>query len=264
MNIKKRAGFTLIELSIVLVIIGLIIGGVLVGRDLIKGAELRAAVSQMERYDTAVNIFRNKYSGLPGDFTRAGSFGFYSTDITPNGNSLLEINPGGGASSPGYISNEVAVFFRHLTQSGLISDNIEGGDCLDPFSSGETLANYFAASKLAPNTYIIPIAKDGLNYYYLLRGMSVGAGDPGFLDGADAGNTGAPDFKPYPAIPVMSAFQMDSKLDDGIATTGRVVTTDNGVSGTAGADDSCQTGGVYTTTPDPELNTCQLRIRTSF
>ena len=46
-SITKKQGFTLIELSIVLVIIGLIVGGVLVGQDLIKGAEIRATVAQI-------------------------------------------------------------------------------------------------------------------------------------------------------------------------------------------------------------------------
>jgi prepilin-type N-terminal cleavage/methylation domain-containing protein len=61
------AAFTLIEMSIVLVIIGLIVGGVLVGQSLISAAAVRAQISQIERYQTAVNAFRDKYSGLPGD-----------------------------------------------------------------------------------------------------------------------------------------------------------------------------------------------------
>jgi prepilin-type N-terminal cleavage/methylation domain-containing protein len=66
MNISKH-GFTLIELSIVLVIIGLIVGGILVGRDLISAAAVRAQISQIERYHTAANTFRTKYAYLPGD-----------------------------------------------------------------------------------------------------------------------------------------------------------------------------------------------------
>jgi prepilin-type N-terminal cleavage/methylation domain-containing protein len=65
--LKHEEGFTLVELSIVLVIIGLIIGGVLVGQDMIKAAEIRSTVSQIQSYDTAANTFRDKYEYVPGD-----------------------------------------------------------------------------------------------------------------------------------------------------------------------------------------------------
>ncbi len=66
-NSAAIQGFTLVELAIVLVVIGLIAGGVLVGRDLINAAGVRAQVGQIEKYQTAVNAFRLKYNGLPGD-----------------------------------------------------------------------------------------------------------------------------------------------------------------------------------------------------
>ncbi len=61
-----------------LVIIGLIVGGVLVGQDLIKAAQARATITQIEKYHTAVNTFRGKYGELPGDISAAGAsqFGF--------------------------------------------------------------------------------------------------------------------------------------------------------------------------------------------
>src|SRR5882757_2419229 len=73
---QKEAGFTLIELSIVLVIIGLIVGGVLVGQDLIRAAEVRATISQIEKYNTAVNTFRGKYNALPGDMNSSTATAF--------------------------------------------------------------------------------------------------------------------------------------------------------------------------------------------
>jgi prepilin-type N-terminal cleavage/methylation domain-containing protein len=71
MRISGRHGFTLIELSIVLVIIGLLAGGILVGRDLIHAAVIHAQVSQIEKYTMAANTFKLKYGGWPGDIREA-------------------------------------------------------------------------------------------------------------------------------------------------------------------------------------------------
>jgi prepilin-type N-terminal cleavage/methylation domain-containing protein len=73
---SDNSGFTLIEMAIVIVIIGLLIGGVLVGRDMISAAEVRAQVLQIEKYNTAANVFREKYACLPGDCKNATNFGF--------------------------------------------------------------------------------------------------------------------------------------------------------------------------------------------
>src|ERR1700753_1764982 len=83
-TLGNNKGFTLIELSIVLVIIGLIVGGILTGQDLIKSAEQRATLAQVEKYNTAVNTFRNKFGGIPGDlaYTTASNFGFFNISAT--------------------------------------------------------------------------------------------------------------------------------------------------------------------------------------
>ena len=69
-----RQGFTLLELSIVLVIIGLLIGGIFVGQSLIHTAQLNAVVSEFNRYQTAVQNFKQQYQALPGDMNNATSF----------------------------------------------------------------------------------------------------------------------------------------------------------------------------------------------
>ncbi len=75
---RNTGGFTLIELSIVMVIIGLVISGVLVGKTLIKTAEIRKNISTLEGYGSAVNSFKLKYNCLPGDCTNI-------TQIFPTG-----------------------------------------------------------------------------------------------------------------------------------------------------------------------------------
>ncbi|MGB1540395.1 MAG: prepilin-type N-terminal cleavage/methylation domain-containing protein, partial [Rickettsiales bacterium] len=68
---NSKAGFSLVELSIVLVILGLLTGGILGGQSLIRAAELRSVSKEYEKYQTAINIFKDKYFALPGDFNNA-------------------------------------------------------------------------------------------------------------------------------------------------------------------------------------------------
>lgn len=67
----RQSGFSLVEISIVIVVIGLLVGGVLAGRSVIRAAELRAVGTEMNNYVTAIYQFRDKYSGLPGDLVNA-------------------------------------------------------------------------------------------------------------------------------------------------------------------------------------------------
>jgi prepilin-type N-terminal cleavage/methylation domain-containing protein len=67
-------GFSLIELSIVIVILGLMTGGILTGKSLIHAAELRSVTVEFSEYQTAVAIFKEKYIALPGDMMNATQF----------------------------------------------------------------------------------------------------------------------------------------------------------------------------------------------
>lgn len=70
----KKHGFSLIELSIALVIIALIVAGIVTGSELIKGAQLRGLIKETTQFASAVNTFRGKYNCLPGD-CRASQIG---------------------------------------------------------------------------------------------------------------------------------------------------------------------------------------------
>ena len=73
--ISKKSGFTLIELSIVLVILGLLVGGILVGADLIQAARIRAQISDFQAINTGAATFQLKYNALPGDMNSERSSG---------------------------------------------------------------------------------------------------------------------------------------------------------------------------------------------
>ncbi len=67
----KQRGFTLIEIAIVLVIIGLLTGGVLKGQALIQNAKVRNTISQMDELKASVFGFQDRYRALPGDMSKA-------------------------------------------------------------------------------------------------------------------------------------------------------------------------------------------------
>src|SRR6476659_8851859 len=68
---RKQNGFTLIEIAIVLVIIGLLLGGVLKGQELITAARVRNLAAQLDGVKIAYLGFQDRYRALPGDYPNA-------------------------------------------------------------------------------------------------------------------------------------------------------------------------------------------------
>jgi prepilin-type N-terminal cleavage/methylation domain-containing protein len=161
------AAFTLIEISIVLVIIGLIVGGVLVGQDLIRAAGVRAQISQIEKYNTAVNTFRGKYGYLPGDIKDpdASNFGFAARGPYAgegDGNGVIEGNsnnvPGANSGVEYEAAGETLMFWADLAKAGLIEGGFTAampsmpGTQVFPLSTG--FDSYFPAAKIENSNYI--------------------------------------------------------------------------------------------------------------
>lgn len=124
MTTKNQKGFTLVEIAIVLVIIGLLLGGVLKGQELIENSKVKAAVNEMNGVSVAYNAYIDRFQRIPGDDgllaalkARAGNW----TNITVAGNNtgVLEIVAADTFTAGG----EGLAFWQALKAGGFITGN---------------------------------------------------------------------------------------------------------------------------------------------
>ncbi len=237
MPYQKKSGFTLVELSIVLVIIGLIVGGVLVGRDLIKAAEIRAQVSQIEKYNTAVNTFKLKYGYLPGDIPEpaASGFGFAARGVIPgegDGNGVIEGVGNVTGYNAGIFQNigELGVFWVDLSRAGMIDGsfrtaqtavqtyNSVGGQEIT-LSTTPNVGDFMPKAKIGGGNYVYVWSggwgqtiwptpqSNGVNYFGISTVYWI---DTWYVES----NRG---------LTVSDAYNIDKKIDDGLPQTGSVI-----------------------------------------
>lgn len=249
---NPQSGFTLIELSIVLVIIGLIVGGVLVGQDLIRAAEIRAQISQIEKYNTAVNTFRGKFGAIPGDMnaSTATQFGFNDPNCTGgigqrDGNGLIDGGSSAGALGQG--GYETGLFWADMSTTGL-TQYVDGTYNFSNHTNPTTPCGSSLTSAISTtiNLYL-PVAKIGHgNYVYVYNNNSINY--YGLSDVTNIASGGQ--ITSTPSLTVQQAFNIDQKMDDGLPATGNVIT--NYVTGNAVTQittGSCVTNSTYNIGP---------------
>ena len=255
---SARAAFTLVEIAIVIVIIGLLTGSMVAGFSYIKNAEIATMMSETKYYTNAFLQFQERYHAVPGDLGGAPG-ATMASDIWPgvgngDGNGLIRANGAGGNTA------ELFYVFQHLAHAGLIDGNYTGLS-----SDGTTTTAYAKAGVNVPGS-----ASFGVSYLFnhpdALDGNVSGGLDPFYFDGLYthvlivAGLT--PTGNSLPNVPFLTpkqALALDTKFDDGKPGTGWVMTPVPAALPTCATSNTPSTA-VYNTTYN--ANACYLVLRT--
>lgn len=219
-NTLYNKAFSLVELSIVLVILGLLVGGIMTGQNLIRASQLRSISTQLDSYRTAVYIFKDKYFALPGDMPNAVKFWTPAAGGTDDGvdaacAALDHTSPSTGTETcngngDGSVeaSYEMMRFWQHLANAGLIGGQYTGVSANSSTDRAHVPGLNCPASKYPSggfSFYDIPDASAGHSWLFEgTYGHSFYIGTPS-TNHATAGSL----------LLAEEAWNVDTKLDDG-------------------------------------------------
>jgi prepilin-type N-terminal cleavage/methylation domain-containing protein len=219
----QQSGFTLVEIAIVLVIIGLLLGGILKGQEMITQAKIKNVVSDFNGISAAQYAYQDRYRSLPGNDAGAATRWPGPPPATAGtGNGTLA----GTYNSPFGTPTEANYYWQHLRLSGFVSGAGTGAASLQQPTNaasgmiGVQTGNGAGASAMAPS------------------------GGGGGFSGLIMCSAGLPD---------KIAIAVDTQLDDGINASGTVrgqaqTTSNPGINGTLVAGDAYVENGTNTYT----------------
>lgn len=244
-----RKGFTLVELSIVLVIIGLLIGGILVAQSMVGTARIQALTRQLGQFDSAVNNFKTRYNQLPGDSNLMNSK--FANEWKGNNDGIINCGPLAPADF-NFNIGEIALFWLDLQSMGL-SNPVPFVDDFSGNNSGLGEANYTPQAVAGKNAVFVVFGSGtpGINYY-------------GIGDRSNGGYGIIYNNKSFTPAEVLA---LDSKIDDGKADGGNVKGSDQllptqmqNETGSIQSGTGCASGSAYSTANTTEQCTIRVRI----
>lgn len=203
-----QQGFTLIEIAIVLVIVGLVLGGALKGQELINSARVRAAEDQLSGISSAWFAFQDRYHAIPGDY--AGASRHIDASLkNGNGNGIIDSDAESGQ------------VWAHLGEAGLLSGRFDGKPAAASF-----------------NCSALTCPRGAFN-----RGILIRYGDQSVGPNGEGRGGKSHEIWLGGQIPVRQLAELDRKLDDGKARSGRLQLSRNADGFDASA--SCLDSGDY-------------------
>jgi len=121
---STETGFTLVEIAIVLVIIGLLLGGILKGQEMITQAKIKNAINDFNGVTVAVTSYQDRYRALPGDDPNATTRWTVQAPASGDGNGIMlgkykDNNTAGAGGAPA-AAGESNLFWQHLRIAGFV------------------------------------------------------------------------------------------------------------------------------------------------
>ena len=236
MKLNKQSGFALVGIAIVLVVIGLLLGGILKGQQLINSARVRNLADQNSSVQAAYYGFIDRFRNLPGDMTCVAAVANVGSNVSPD-NCTTVI--GGDANGRIDVGAEIGAVWAHLSAADFLNGFYDG---LDAAEAALTIATYntgVPAGGIPPNAFQGPIMVAHSEDYVTDNARDTVER----LIYSFGGN-----------IPVPILRDLDQKLDDGVAGRGVVRSaagTTDGTPGTYGGitdydatGEDCLTAGV--------------------
>ena len=213
-----NSGFTLVELSIVMIIIGLLIGGIFGGMKLVDNANVQKTVQDLKSFDAAGLTFKDIYRALPGDMRNpdvrlpscaAGSVCAPNAAPNTGGNGDRKIGGDIGAWPAITVSDEKFIFWQHLLAAGLIA-GVKPSDDLN-FSEGQ------------PETPVGGGYRNVGFYSGLFWGTNnISSKHLLWMSDKYSDSFAVATSQNQDSIPCRFGRQLDSKMDDNMPNTGRL------------------------------------------
>lgn len=257
MTTSKNNGFTLVEIAIVLIILGLIVGSVLGANSLIQSAKLQNQITDLTGFDQGANAFLLEYDYLPGDILRSEAVEYgietsiYNNEYVHNGNGIINCHFG-HSSTCGPFTNGISVMYYHLGEPAMFFIHMANAGLID-FSLSEPGANY------APNTNL-----PGMKVGDETRVITVSTeknGNLNYLLGIQADINQYNNASFFGGISPRISRKIDIKLDDGIPNLGsvRAVNWSSGVALDTSSNCILNSGDNYNLSIDE--NHCTLLVK---